>query len=128
MDNMKRVSRVLLNSVKRNVVTRYKDEGIKHAWQKTVQSAAIGGVIDASIGALQGEDPWQAAKAGIFQGAALGIGHQSLRFATNANRKTFKGNMKHIASTGYKGMSRQLKTVLQQKKMAQMTKGTFGLK
>lgn len=68
----------------------------KSAYRGTFQAAAVSAAGHAGVAAINGDDPWEAAKTGFVRGAAAGGTYQSLKGVTGANAKSVWGNMKHI--------------------------------
>lgn len=71
----------------------------KSAYKGTFQAAAASAAGHAGIAALNGDDPWEAAKTGAVRGAKVGGGYQILKGATGANAGSIWGNVKHINAT-----------------------------
>lgn len=71
----------------------------KSAYKGTFQAAATSAAGHAGIAALNGDDPWEAAKTGAVRGAKVGGGYQTLKGATGANAGSIWGNVKHINAT-----------------------------
>ncbi|MFE4029185.1 hypothetical protein ACFX4N_23810 [Priestia sp. YIM B13551] len=106
---------------------------MKSAAIGTFQASAASAAVSGGIAALQGNDPWEAAKTGFVRGAMAGGTYQGLKAATHANAGSIKGNLKHIASTTKQtyqahtmagnagmrqgGVSRQLEKVLKASQM-----------
>jgi len=118
---------------------------LKRAGIGVVQSSAASAAVSGGMAALQGNDPWEAAKSGAFKGAIGGVGYQGLKAATHAQTGSIKGNLKHIASTtkqtyqahtmagnaamrsSKNGVSNQLKRVLDANQASRQTESIFGL-
>ncbi|MES9681840.1 hypothetical protein ABWK22_02745 [Gottfriedia acidiceleris] len=119
-----------------------KSGNLKKAAIGTLQSSVASAGVSAGLAAVQGNDPWEAAKTGAVRGAMAGVGYQGLKAATHANKGSIKGNLKHMASTSKQvyqahtvkgnaamrqnGVSPQLKRVLHNNQMARQTEGIFG--
>lgn len=120
-----------------SAVTNLSKEGaLGHAGKQVVKSAAVGAGFQGGLAALQGDDPWEAAKKGAFQGAMVGAGYQGLKAATHANASSIRGNLKHMGSTvadtyrahssagqtymRQNGVSDQLKRVLDANRMSRV--------
>ncbi|MEK1829093.1 hypothetical protein AAAC51_08040 [Priestia megaterium] len=119
------------------------DDNLKKAGIGIIQSGATGAAVSGGLAAIQGEDPWAAAKSGAVRGAFGGIGYQGLKAATHANTGSLKGNLKHMASTTKQtyqahtragnvamqrqGVSRQLQTVLNASELNRQNIASNGL-
>ena len=125
-------------------------ENLKKAGKGTLQASAASTAAHGGLAALQGEDPWEAAKTGAFRGAIGGGMYQYAKAATGAKSrlpgmKGIKDNFKQMgvgARDTYRAhnwnanidmresgnISPQLKTVLRQNQRNKMTGGIFGLK
>ncbi|MFE7817805.1 hypothetical protein ACFU1R_06325 [Priestia megaterium] len=118
---------------------------LKRAGIGVIQSSAASAAVSGGMAAIQGNDPWEAAKSGAFKGAVAGVGYQGLKAATHAHTGSIKGNLKHIASTtkqtyqahtvagntamrtSKNGVSNQLKRVLDANQASRKTESIFGL-
>ncbi|UOE58098.1 hypothetical protein [Cytobacillus oceanisediminis] len=73
-----------------------REGSIKSALKGTVASSAVSAGAHGGIAALQGEDPWEAAKTGALRGAMAGAGYHGLKGATWADAGSIRGNLKAI--------------------------------
>lgn len=124
------------------------EENLKTIGKRVLQSTAGSAAAHGGLAALQGDDPWEAAKTGALRGAFAGAGYQYLRAGAGVNsmQKGFKG-FKENVGTVYKAgrdtlrahsitgnrelrqkMSPYLKQVLDQNARNEMTGGLLGLK
>lgn len=140
-----KTSKTLLGSMVNNL----SEEGaLKRAGIGIFQSAGVGGVTSAGMAYLQGEDPWEAAKTGMFKGAMVGAGYQGLKAATHASstKKGIKGIMDNTKQIGrgvrdtysvhtvrgnaamrQNGMSDQLKTIMRANELSKTSIAANGL-
>lgn len=69
---------------------------LKRAAIGTLQTSAVSAAASGGLAALNGDDPWEAAKTGAIRGALAGAGYQGLKAATHTTAGFGKGGMKQI--------------------------------
>lgn len=119
-----------------------KEGNVKNAFKGVVKSTALNATVSGGMAAMQGEDPWDAAKSGAVRGAFLGAGYMGLKGSLASSKKLGKGGTREMASTvrdvyrshtleGQKqlrrdGLSRPLKQVLEQNKRTERASNFYG--
>lgn len=89
-----------LGTMGRSAVGNLSQKGnLKKAGIGVVQSSAASAGVHGGLAALQGEDPWEAAKTGAIRGAMIGGGYQGLKAATHSNKGSIWGNVKNMSAT-----------------------------
>src|SRR5699024_2488301 len=76
-----------------------KEGNVKKAFKGVVKSTALNATVSGGMAAMQGEDPWDAAKSGAVRGAFLGTGYMGLKGSLASSKKLGKGGTREMAGT-----------------------------